>query len=191
MDLAFRTITDLAPDIKAGSVSPVQLTELMLERIERYDDRLHSFTHVAIDAQEQARRAEREIRDGQWRGALHGIPVAIKDNYLTYGMPTRVGCSRVAPDLPDKDATCVARLRTAGAIVIGKLNMHQFAWGNVTPPTTNPWDQGRVPGGSSGGSGAAVAAGLCYAGVGRTQAGLCVFRRALAGRSASSRPMAA
>jgi aspartyl-tRNA(Asn)/glutamyl-tRNA(Gln) amidotransferase subunit A len=133
--------------------------------------RLRSFTHVAADARDAARRAEREIRNGQWRGPLHGIPVAIKDNYVTRGMPTRIGCSEVAHHLADKDATCVARLREAGAVVIGKLNMHQFAWGNVTPPTTNPWDYERVPGGSSGGSGAAVAAGLCYAALGSDTGG--------------------
>jgi aspartyl-tRNA(Asn)/glutamyl-tRNA(Gln) amidotransferase subunit A len=171
MDLAFRSIRDLAPDIRSGAVSPVQVTELMLERIDRYDGQLRSFTHVAIDAREQAQHAEREIRGGKWRGPLHGIPVGVKDNYLTHGMPTRVGCSRVALNLPDKDATCVARLRKAGAVVLGKLNMHQFAWGNVTPPTTNPWDHGRVPGGSSGGSGAAVAAGLCYAALGSDTGG--------------------
>ena len=171
MDLAFRTIADLAPDIRAGSLSPVHLTELMLERIDRHDGRVRSFTHVAIDALQQARHAEREIRDGKWRGPLHGIPIGVKDNYLTNGMPTRVGCSQVPLNLPDKDAACVARLRRAGAVVIGKLNMHQFAWGNVTPPTTNPWDHNRVPGGSSGGSGAAVAAGLCYAALGSDTGG--------------------
>ena len=170
-DICYRSISELAPAIRSGSISPVQLTEQLLDRIERYDKQLLSFVHVAADALDQARRAEEELRNGHWRGQLHGIPVAIKDNYTTAGMPTRVGCPQVELNLPDRDATCVARLRNAGAVILGKLNMHQFAWGNVTPPTTNPWDKSRVPGGSSGGSGAAVAAGLCYAAMGSDTGG--------------------
>jgi aspartyl-tRNA(Asn)/glutamyl-tRNA(Gln) amidotransferase subunit A len=170
-ELHYQSICDVAPAIRGGSVSPVQLTELLLARIERLDEQLLCYVHVAADALDQARRAEKQIRDGRWRGPLHGIPVAIKDNYTTTGMPTRVGCPAVSLSLPEKDAACVARLRDAGAVILGKLNMHQFAWGNVTPPTTNPWDTARVPGGSSGGSGAAVAAGLCYAALGSDTGG--------------------
>jgi aspartyl-tRNA(Asn)/glutamyl-tRNA(Gln) amidotransferase subunit A len=170
-DLCYRTIADLVPEIISGSISSVELTELMLQRIRRYDGQLRAYVHIAADALDQARRADKEIRGGHWRGPLHGIPVAVKDNYTTAGMPTRVGCPQVELDLPDRDAACVARLRQAGAILLGKLNMHQFAWGNVTPPTTNPWDEARVPGGSSGGSGAAVAAGLCYAALGSDTGG--------------------
>jgi aspartyl-tRNA(Asn)/glutamyl-tRNA(Gln) amidotransferase subunit A len=106
-----------------------------------------------------------------YKGPLHGIPIAIKDNYLTADMPTRVGT--MAPDLefPRVDATVVTRLRENGAILIGKTNMHEFAWGNVTPPTRNPWDIGRVPGGSSGGSGAAVASSFCSAALGSDTGG--------------------
>src|SRR5262249_20469545 len=144
----------------------------MLARIELLDKQLVSYVHVAADnALEQARRAEREIRDGHWRGSLHGIPVAVKDNYTTTGMPTSVGCPAVQLHLPDHGARGVSRLRDAGAIIVGKLNMHQFAWGNVTPPTCNPWDMERVPGGSSGGSGSAVAAGLCYGALGSDTGG--------------------
>src|SRR6267378_3220641 len=101
-----------------------------------------------------------EISAGGWRGPLHGVPVAVKDNYLTSDMPTRAGTSAPGIAFEPRDSSVVARLSAAGAVIIGKTRMHEFAWGNTTPPTRNPWDIARVPGGSSGGSGAAVAAGI-------------------------------
>jgi aspartyl-tRNA(Asn)/glutamyl-tRNA(Gln) amidotransferase subunit A len=161
----------LAPRIRAKALSPVELTEACLDRIARVDDRLSSFISLAPDAVDQARRAEREIARGEWRGPLHGIPLGIKDNYLTADMPTTVGTTAPGLEFARRDAAAVARLRQAGAVLIGKTRTHEFAWGNVTPPVRNPWALDRVPSGSSGGSGAAVAAGLCAAAMGSDTGG--------------------
>lgn len=170
-DLWSQPIEKLAPAIRAGKVSPVALTEACLDRIAQTDDRLLSFIHVSATALDTARAAEREIAAGHWRGPLHGIPVGVKDNYLTADMPTTVGSQASGLAFPMRDAAAVARLRAAGAVPIGKTRTHEFAWGNVTPPVRNPWDLTRVPSGSSGGSGAAVAAGLCVAGLGSDTGG--------------------
>lgn len=166
-----RSIESLAPMVRTGKVSPVTLTETCVERIAQHDGKLSSFIHVAADALDQARAANAQIERGDWRGPLHGIPIAIKDNYLTAGMPTTVGSSAPGLTFPKRDSACVARLRAAGAILLGKTRTHEFAWGNVTPPVRNPWDVTRVPSGSSGGSGAAVAAGLCPASTGSDTGG--------------------
>ena len=157
---ATRSIADLAPALKSGALSSVDLVADALARIAAVDGTLESFISLAADARDQAIAADKDIRAGRWCGPLHGIPVAVKDNYLTADMPTRAGTQAPGIDFPRRDSTVVARLRAAGAIIIGKTRMHEFAWGNVTPPTRNPWDRTRVPGGSSGGSGAAVAARL-------------------------------
>jgi aspartyl-tRNA(Asn)/glutamyl-tRNA(Gln) amidotransferase subunit A len=170
-DIACRPIAQLSVEIAAGRLSPVALTEAMLERIERLDPRLQSFAHVSVSALEQARQAELDIRGGDLRGPLHGVPVAVKDNYLTADMPTTVGTRAPGIEFPRRDAQAVARLRRAGAVLIGKTRMHEFAWGTVTPLSRNPWDTGRVVGGSSGGSGAAVIAGLCAAALGSDTGG--------------------
>ncbi|HLI11710.1 MAG TPA: amidase [Alphaproteobacteria bacterium] len=170
-ELPFRPIEALALELRTGRVSPVALTESVLSRIERHDATLQSYVHVAADAIAAAREAEREIRDGSWRGPLHGIPVAVKDNYLTRDMPTTAGTTAPGISFPRVDSVAAARLRQAGAILIGKTRTHEFAWGTVTPPTRNPWDVSRVPGGSSGGSAAAVAAGLGVAGLGSDTGG--------------------
>ncbi len=142
--------------IRARQLSPVELTQACLDRIAQVDDRLLSFICLAPDALEQARRAETEIARGDWRGPLHGIPLGIKDNYLTADMPTTAGTAAPGIAFPRRDSAAVARLRRAGAVLIGKTRTHEFAWGNVTPPVRNPWALDRVPSGSSGGSGAAV-----------------------------------
>jgi len=170
-DLWAQPIEKLAPAIRAGKVSPVALTEACLDRIAQTDDQLLSFIHVSATALDTAMVAEREIAAGNWRGPLHGIPVGVKDNYLTADMPTTVGSKAPGLAFPMRDAAAVARLRAAGAVPIGKTRTHEFAWGNVTPPVRNPWDLTRVPSGSSGGSGAAVAAGLCVAGLGSDTGG--------------------
>jgi aspartyl-tRNA(Asn)/glutamyl-tRNA(Gln) amidotransferase subunit A len=166
-----RSIDRLAPDVRAGRVSAVEVVEAALERIETLGGHLQAFVSHAPDALSAARASDREIRAGKWRGPLHGMPVGIKDNYFTADMPTTAGTSAPGIEFPKRDSTCVARLRAAGAIPIGKTRTHEFAWGNVTPPTRNPWDLDRVPSGSSGGSGAAVAAGLCAAGMGSDTGG--------------------
>ncbi len=170
-ELWARPIESLAPDIRAGRVSPVTLTEAVLDRIKRVDGKLKSFIHVSATALEQAKVAAAEIKAGRWRGPLHGIPIGVKDNYLTRDMPTTVGSTAPGLRFPMRDSAAVARLRAAGAVLVGKTRTHEFAWGNVTPPVRNPWDLERVPSGSSGGSGAAVAAGLCAAALGSDTGG--------------------
>jgi aspartyl-tRNA(Asn)/glutamyl-tRNA(Gln) amidotransferase subunit A len=166
-----RSIHALAPDIRDGKVSVVRVMETALERIDMLDGHIKAFICHAPDVLDAARAADREIRAGKWRGPLHGLPVGIKDNYFTADMPTTAGTSAAGIEFPRRDSACVARLRAAGAIPIGKTRTHEFAWGNVTPPTRNPWDLDRVPSGSSGGSAAAVAAGLCVAGTGSDTGG--------------------
>lgn len=166
-----RSIEALSQDLRGLRVSPVELVESALERIARHDDELSSFCHISESALAQARVAEREVADGGWRGPLHGVPLAIKDNYLTEDMPTTAGTRAPGIAFPQVDSNAAARLRAAGAILIGKTRMHEFAWGMVTPPTRNPWDLTRVPGGSSGGSGAAVAAGMVPAALGSDTGG--------------------
>ena len=166
-----QSIEALAPAIRSGKISPVALTETCLERIERVDGKLNSFIHVSAHALDAARAAQAEIKKGKWRGPLHGIPIGVKDNFLTQDMPTTAGSTAPGLSFPLRDSAAAARLRAAGAILIGKTRTHEFAWGNVTPLVCNPWDVTRVPSGSSGGSGAAVAAGLCFAGLGSDTGG--------------------
>lgn len=164
-------LEELAPAIRDGKISPVALTEACLARIEQVDGKLDSFIHVSRNALDAARHAEREVKAGTWRGPLHGIPVGVKDNYLTQDMPTTAGSDAPGLSFALRDSVAVSRLRAAGAVLIGKTRTHEFAWGNVTPPVCNPWDLSRVPSGSSGGSGAAVAAGLCVAALGSDTGG--------------------
>ncbi len=172
-------IETLAPKIQKGTLSPVQLIECLLDRIEKYDGLIKSFVTIGSDIRAQAIDAEKEIKEGRYKGPLHGVPIAVKDNYLTSDMQTKAGTSSEV-NFPSEDSFCVAKLREAGAIIIGKTNMKEFAWGGDTPPTRNPWKLDCVPGGSSGGSGAAIAAGFVPAALGsdtggsiRMPAGLC------------------
>lgn len=170
-ELTQQPLEKLAPAIRASKLSPVALTEACLERIRAVDGELKSFIHISAKALDTARKAEREIRAGRWIGPLHGIPVGVKDNYVTADMPTTVGSAAPGLAFPNRDSAAAARLRKAGAVLIGKTRTHEFAWGNVTPPVCNPWDLSRVPSGSSGGSGAAVAAGLCVTALGSDTGG--------------------
>lgn len=164
------TITELATAIKAGKLSPVTLLESYLERINRFDDQLGAFVHLNTGALKVAEQAHNDIRAGRYRGPLHGIPIAIKDNYTTSDMPTGAG-TELAMNYAMTDAMAVSQLRDAGAVLFGKTRMHEFAWGMETPPTLNPRAMDYVPGGSSGGSGAAVAAGLAAAALGSDTGG--------------------
>ncbi len=176
-DLATLTISDVAPKIRDGEVSPVALTELYLERLERLNPLLNAYlTPTPESALEEAAAAEKEIRSGGYRGPLHGIPVSIKDNFATRGVRTTAGAKALSDWVPDFDATVVTRLREAGAISLGKTNMHEWAKGShgVNPfygTPCNPWDTNCIPGGSSSGSAVAVAAGMCMATVGTDAAG--------------------
>lgn len=171
------TIAELAPQIRRKKISPVELADLFLDRIKRLNPALNAYVTLAEDqARADARRAEKEIQRGNYRGPLHGIPISIKDNIATKGIRTTAGSKMLSEWIPDFDATVVARLKEAGAIILGKTNMHEWAAGSTTinpfyGTTHNPWDQKRIPGGSSGGSAAAVVAGLCMASIGTDNAG--------------------
>jgi len=173
----FLTIAEASALISKRELSPVELVQSRLERIERLDGKLNSFIRVlSEEALAAARLAEAEIVAGRWRGPLHGIPIGLKDIYETKGVPT-TGHSRVMIDhAPQQDATAVRLLTEAGAIVLGKLATHEFAFGGPSfdlpwPPARNPWDTGRFTGGSSSGTGAAVAAGLVLGGTGSDTGG--------------------
>ena len=186
-DLAFLSVGELAPLIRAKKLSPAELVRIYLERIERLNPRLNAYlTVLAEEALAQARRAEQEIARRKWRGPLHGIPVAVKDNIETAGVRTTAGSKILAAYLPSQDAPVVARLRAAGAILLGKTHLHEFAYGVTSEnvhygPARNPHDSGRIPGGSSGGSAIAVAAGLCAAAVGTDTGGSIRIPAALCG----------
>src|SRR6266446_4904369 len=173
----FLTIAEAARLIERKELSPVELVESRLDRIARLDGRLNSFIRVlAEEARADALAAEAEIAAGRYRGSLHGIPIGLKDIYETAGVAT-TGHSKVMQDhVPRADAFSVARLRDAGAIVMGKLATHEFAFGGPSfdlpwPPARNPWDTSRFTGGSSSGTGAAVAAGLVLGGTGSDTGG--------------------
>src|SRR5258705_7965178 len=173
----FLTIAEAARLIERKELSPIELVESRLDRIARLDGRLNSFIRVlAEEARAEARAAETEIKAGKYRGPLHGIPIGLKDIYETAGVPT-TGHSKVMQDhVPKADAFSVKRLRDAGAIVMGKLATHEFAFGGPSfdlpwPPARNPWDTTRFTGGSSTGTGASVAAGLVLGGTGRDTGG--------------------
>jgi aspartyl-tRNA(Asn)/glutamyl-tRNA(Gln) amidotransferase subunit A len=161
------TITEAAPLLRERKLSPVELTEAYLERIERLNPILNAYiTVTAEQAMDAARTAEGEIMRGEYRGALHGIPVALKDNFETAGIRTTAGSSFLRDYVPTDDSAVAERLKQAGAILLGKTNMHEWAFGviNKNPfygDTRNPWDTARITGGSSGGSAAAVSARLC------------------------------
>ena len=158
------TITQAAQEIEQGQLSPVELTRSVLDRIETVDGKINAFITVEADqALDVARAAEIQIKAGYYLGPLHGIPVGLKDNIAVRGGRTTAGSKILGDYFPTEDATAAARLRQAGCIFVGKLNMHEFAWGGTTDnphygPTRNPWNTDRFPAGSSGGSGAAVAA---------------------------------
>ena len=186
-ELHYLTIAEAAPLIAAKRLSPVELTRAHLERIERTDARLNSFiTLLADEALSDARRAESAVLAGDCRGPLHGIPIALKDLYYTKGIRTTMG-SRIMNDfVPNYDAAVVERFRDAGAALLGKLQMHEFALGVTSQnphhgPARNPWDTARITGGSSGGSGSAVAAGQCMAALGSDTGGSIRIPSALCG----------
>ena len=173
----FASISELAPRLRRREISPVEITRDCLARIEKLNPSLNAFiTVMAESALAEARSAEAEIGRGEWRGALHGIPVALKDLIDTAGVRTTAASALYKDRVPGEDAEVVRRLRQAGAVIVGKNNLHEFAYGGSSlvsyfGDVHNPWDVGRIAGGSSGGSAAAVAAGLAYAAIGTDTAG--------------------
>ena len=176
-ELGSLTIASAGRLLRTRVLSPVELTEACLARIARLDPALRAFITVTADlARRQARAAERELARGRRRGPLHGIPITLKDLYWTKGIRTTAGSRVLADFVPDTDAVATARLAEAGAVLLGKTNLHEFAAGvtNDNPhwgTCQNPWKAGYIPGGSSGGSAAAVAASLGLASLGSDTGG--------------------
>lgn len=175
--LAFLSIHDASALVRTKKISPVELTQVCVSRIERLNPQLNAFiTVTAESALADARQAEAEIQRGRWRGVLHGIPIALKDLVDTAGVRTTAGSGLFKDRIPTEDAEIVHRLKAAGAVFLGKLNMHEFAYGGSSAisyfgPVRNPWNFAYCPGGSSGGSAAAVAAHLCYGAIGSDTGG--------------------
>lgn len=171
------SLEETAESVRGRALSPVSLTEACLARIAAVEPRVNAFVTVTAElARAEARDAEREIASGRYRGPLHGIPVAVKDLFATKGIRTTAGSRILADWIPDEDATVVHRLREAGAVLLGKLGLHEFAYGisSVNPhfgDVRNPWDTTKIPGGSSGGSAVAVVAGEAYAALGSDTGG--------------------
>ncbi|MGC9040441.1 MAG: amidase [Roseiflexus sp.] len=176
-DLFRLTIADAADLLARREISAVELTSAHLDRIATHDTRLNSFITVTADrALAQARAADDELARGARRSPLHGIPIALKDLYDTAGVRTTAGATFFAERVPDVDAHAVTLLYQGGAVLLGKLNMHEWALGvtNINPhygPSRNPWDTSRITGGSSGGAAAALAAGLCMGALGSDTGG--------------------
>jgi aspartyl-tRNA(Asn)/glutamyl-tRNA(Gln) amidotransferase subunit A len=167
----------MAREISSKRISPIELTKAYLQRVELLNPILNAYlTVVPEHALQQARHAEEAIMQGNYRGTLHGVPIALKDLFDTDGILTTAGSKIFKDRVPGSDSHVVSRLNKAGTILLGKLNMHEFAFGvtNVNPhygPARNPWGTDRITGGSSGGSGAAVGAGLCAGALGTDTGG--------------------
>src|SRR5580765_1456296 len=176
-ELPLLELAEASLAVQKKEVSPVELTSACLERIERLNPKLNAFiTVMDASAMEDARKAEAEITRGEWKGPLHGIPLAVKDLIETAGVKTTAASAVLKDNIPTTDAEVIRRLKAAGAVLLGKLNLHEFAYGGSAiighfGPARNPWNTGHVSGGSSSGSGAAVAACLCYGAIGTDTAG--------------------
>src|SRR6185295_1822211 len=176
-DLATLTLKQASDVIRRREASPVDLTQACLNRIDKYNPSINAFITVTRDqALATAREMEAEQKSGKLRGPLHGIPIALKDNIDTAGIRTTAASGVFKDRVPTEDAEVVARLKKAGAILLGKLNLHEFALGGTSAvtyfgPVHNPWALDHVPGGSSGGSAAAIAADLCIAALGTDTGG--------------------
>jgi amidase len=185
-DLPFMSLTDVGAGIRDGVLSPVAITETMLARIASVDTELHSYIRVTgEDALAQARQAEAEIRSGRYRGPLHGVPIAIKDLFFMKDSPATFGSMAYKEFVSDHTATVIERLVAAGAVILGRLHLHEGALAEHHPgfgePPTHPYVAGFWPGGSSSGSGVATAAGLCFGSLGSDTGGSIRFPSATNG----------
>jgi aspartyl-tRNA(Asn)/glutamyl-tRNA(Gln) amidotransferase subunit A len=175
--LPFPDLASASQAVQTKQASPVELTQACLNRIEHVNPQVNAFITVTADtALEEAAKAEAEIKRGEWKGPLHGMPLAVKDLVETAGVKTTAASKVLAGNVPEEDAEVMRRLRSAGAVMLGKLNLHEFAYGGSGVighygPAKNPWNPAHITGGSSSGSAAAVAAGLCYGAIGTDTAG--------------------
>lgn len=177
MELPLLTIKEASDLIKKKELSPVELTQSILDRINKADDNLNTYVTVLTEkALEAAKKAEEDISSGNYKGPLHGIPLGLKDIFVTKDIKTTCGSKMLENFIPPYNATVTQKLLDSGALILGKNNMDEFAMGSSTEtsyfgPTSNPWDTERVPGGSSGGSASATAASLCLGSVGTDTGG--------------------
>ncbi len=171
-DLAGLSLTEAARRLRSREATAAELVNACLARVEQWEPHIQALvTVLGEQAIGRAEQADRELAGGRWRGPLHGVPVVVKDLIDVSGAPTEAGSEILAGSIAAADAVVIARLRDAGAIILAKANTHEFAYGALTPPTRNPWDLDRMPGGSSGGSAAAVAAGEAFGALGTDTAG--------------------
>jgi len=176
-ELASLPLWALAAEIAAQRVSPVELARAVLDQIDKYDSTVRAYISVYRDeALQQARQAERDIRDGRYRGPLHGIPMGIKDNLYVKGRTTTMGSRIHSRFVPDYSATVVDKLAQAGVVFLGKLNLHEYALGVTTENpyfgiARNPWNPNKIAGGSSGGAGVAIPCGMSIGSLGSDTSG--------------------
>lgn len=171
------SLAEASAQIRNRKISSVELTDLCLDRIAKLNPQLNAFITVTEElAHQQARQADREYLAGRWRGPLHGIPVALKDLIDVAGVKTTAASRQLAHNVATRDAVVIERLKQAGAVILGKTNLHEFAFGgsgliSAYGPARNPWDTTRITGGSSSGAAAAVATGMCVAAIATDTAG--------------------
>jgi len=184
-ELCTKTLTEVAALIKNKEISPVELTGAILDRIAVHESKLYSYLTITAElALRQAKEAEQEVAKGRYRGPLHGMPIAVKDLCFTKGIRTTCASKILADWIPDHNATVVDKLNAAGAVLLGKLGMTEFALAGYHPsihPPVNPWNPERWPGASSSGSGVATAASLCFASLGSDTGGSIRFPSAACG----------
>src|SRR2546429_5947269 len=170
--MSYQSIQQASEELRSGIITPTELLAETLDSIDQLDSDIQAFVTVMRDqAYAEAEKAENEQRTGLFRSPLHGIPIAIKDLIAVKNVRMTAGSKVLAEYVPQEDATVVEQLRRAGAVIVGKTNTHEFAYGTNTPPTRNPWNLLHIAGGSSGGSAASVAAGMCPGAIGRDTGG--------------------